>query len=225
MTSASTWPGPTEGSWSTSPTSSSAARSGSAFSSARISSTSTMLALVDHQQVAFERMLLAPLEAAVLGSVSSSRCSVVASSPVLSDSRLAARPVGRAQGQLARRLARNHRQERVDQRGLAHAGAAGDHQHLGSQRQPERLRLAVGQGKPRAAFHPRDRLGGVDRGPRRQRPGAKQRRRSAIDLLGPVQPGQEHARRPSSVSATTSPASSSSSQRRLDQARPTPRAA
>src|SRR5262249_34386544 len=42
MTSASTCPGPTEGSWSTSPTSSSAARSGKALSSARISGTSTM---------------------------------------------------------------------------------------------------------------------------------------------------------------------------------------
>ena len=40
MMSASTWPGPTEGSWSTSPTISSAASSGTAASSARISITS-----------------------------------------------------------------------------------------------------------------------------------------------------------------------------------------
>ena len=94
MMSASTWPGPTEGSWSASPTSSSAASSGRALSRARINGTSTM----EHSSTTSRRQssgCASPrLKPPVLGSVSSSRWMVLASRPVLSDRRLAARPVG-----------------------------------------------------------------------------------------------------------------------------------
>ena len=50
--------------------------------------------LVDDQEIAVERVLLGPAESPGPGSVSNRRWMVFASSPVLSDNRLAARPVG-----------------------------------------------------------------------------------------------------------------------------------
>ena len=94
MMSASTCPGPTDGSWSTSPTSSNAARSGKARSTERISGTSTIevssMISRSHSSGASSVRRKAP----VLGSVSRSRWIVFASNPVLSERRLAARPVG-----------------------------------------------------------------------------------------------------------------------------------
>jgi hypothetical protein len=54
--SASTWPGPTDGSWSMSPTIKTAARSGTAFMSDCISMTSTMEVSSNHQQITVERL-------------------------------------------------------------------------------------------------------------------------------------------------------------------------
>ena len=92
--SASTCPGPTEGSWSTSPTSISAARWRHRLEQRVHQRHVDHRDLVHHQQVALERVLLAPLEAAPAGSASSRRWMVLASSPVASLIRLAARPVG-----------------------------------------------------------------------------------------------------------------------------------
>ena len=133
---------------------------------------------------------------------------VLASSPVLSARRLAARPVG-AHSATSTPLAAQHLQDGVDQGGLAHARAAGDHQHLGGERQAQRLPLAVGQGQAGPALDPGDRLAGVDR-----RPGRRARRRGrAAARRSPARPGTarpgRRSARPSSVSATTSPASSS----------------
>jgi len=94
MTSANTCPGPTEGSWSTSPTSSSAARSGKALSSARISGTSTMDVSSTTSRSQSRAFSSLRRKLPVLGSVSRRRWIVLASRPVLSDSRFAARPVG-----------------------------------------------------------------------------------------------------------------------------------
>ncbi len=94
MMSASTCPGPTLGSWSTSPTSSSAASRGSALSRARISGTSTMLASSTTSRSHPSGCSSPRLKPPVFGSASSSRWMVRPSSPVLSVSRLAARPVG-----------------------------------------------------------------------------------------------------------------------------------
>ena len=96
MMSASTWPGPTDGSWSTSPTRISAARSGTARMSACINGTSTIdvSSTTSRSHVSgFSSFLL---KLPVLGSTSSRRWIVLASRPVLSLSRLAARPVGAA---------------------------------------------------------------------------------------------------------------------------------
>jgi len=94
ITSASTWPGPTLGSWSASPTSSSAAQSGRAASSARISGTSTMLHSSTTSRSQPSGCVASRLNPPVFGSASSRRWIVRASSPVLSARRLAARPVG-----------------------------------------------------------------------------------------------------------------------------------
>src|SRR5277367_1509225 len=94
MMSASTCPGPTEGSWSTSPTSSSAAWSGKARSRARISGTSTIEVSSTTSRSQSSGASSVRRKLPVLGSVSSNRWIVFASRPVLSDRRLAARPVG-----------------------------------------------------------------------------------------------------------------------------------
>src|SRR6476660_5208935 len=60
MMSASTWPGPTDGSWSMSPTIKSAARSGTAFVSDCISDHG---GFVNHEQIAVERVVVAALKA------------------------------------------------------------------------------------------------------------------------------------------------------------------
>ena len=67
MMSASTWPGPTDGSWSMSPTISRAASSGTAFSSACISMTSTIEVSSTTRRSQSSGLLLVALEAARLG--------------------------------------------------------------------------------------------------------------------------------------------------------------
>src|ERR1043165_2703199 len=94
ITSASTCPGPTEGSWSTSPTSISAACCGRAASTARISGTSTIEVSSTTSSSQLSGISSLRLNPPVRGSVSSRRWIVLASIPVLSDRRLAARPVG-----------------------------------------------------------------------------------------------------------------------------------
>ena len=96
MMSASTWPGPTDGSWSTSPTRISAASSGTARRSACISGTSTIDVSSTTSRSHVSGFSSLPRKLPVLGSTSSSRWMVFASRPVLSLSRLAARPVGAA---------------------------------------------------------------------------------------------------------------------------------
>src|SRR4029077_13435510 len=58
-------------------------------------------------------------------------------------------------------------QNRVDQRGLTRPWAAGDHQYLAGEGDPNGPALAGGQLQTRAAFNPGDCLGGVDRWPNR----------------------------------------------------------
>ena len=91
---ASTWPGPTEGSWSISPTISSAAVSGTAFNKACISMTSTIEVSSTTSRPQSRGLLPLRLNPPPLGSTSSSRWIVFASNPAASVIRLAARPVG-----------------------------------------------------------------------------------------------------------------------------------
>ena len=94
MTSASTWPGPTDGSWSMSPTIRRAALSGTAFMNACISMTSTMEVSSTTSRSQSSGLSSPRLNPPPLGSTSSSRWMVLASKPVASVMRLAARPVG-----------------------------------------------------------------------------------------------------------------------------------
>src|SRR4030088_2738093 len=130
MMSASTWPGPTEGSWSISPTIKRAALSGTAFMSACISMTSTM----------------------EVSSTTSRSQSSGLSSPRLNPPPLGASPkqpmdcfgleagrLGHALGgaaswsaqQKVGALGREDAQNRFDDGGLAHAGTTSHDQHLG----------------------------------------------------------------------------------------------
>src|SRR5437016_4842702 len=94
MTSASTWPGPTEGSWSVSPTTKRAALSGTAFTRACISMTSTMDVSSTTNRSQSSGLSSPRLKPPPFGSTSRSRWMVLASKPVASVMRLAARPVG-----------------------------------------------------------------------------------------------------------------------------------
>ena len=101
---ASTCPGPTEGSWSTSPTISSAASSGTAASSERISRTSTIDVSSTTSRLQFSGFSPSRRNPPHLGSTSSRRWIVFASNPVASLIRFAARPVG-AQSRISTPLA------------------------------------------------------------------------------------------------------------------------
>ena len=156
--SASTWPGPTEGSWSASPTSSRPASSGSAASSASISGTSTIdiSSTTSRSQAS---SFSGPRRKPRPGSASSRRCRVLASRPVLSLRRRAARPVGAAEGDV--HLLAEPGQDRLDERGLAGAGTARDDQELADQREAQGGALALGQAQAQLALHlgdPRIRL-------------------------------------------------------------------
>ena len=94
MMSANTCPGPTEGSWSMSPTISSAASSGVAFISACISMTSTMEASSTTSRSQSSGLSALRVNPPPLGSTSRSRWIVLASTPVASVMRLPRRAPG-----------------------------------------------------------------------------------------------------------------------------------
>src|SRR5277367_86703 len=94
MMSANTCPGPTEGSWSISPTMSSAELSGVAFIRACINMTSTIEVSSTTSRSQSSGLSALRLNPPPLGSTSRSRWIVLASTPVASVIRLAARPVG-----------------------------------------------------------------------------------------------------------------------------------
>ena len=215
MMSASTCPGPTEGSWSTSPTRISAARRGTALSRRVHQRHVDHRDLVHDQQVALERVLLVALEAA-LGRVGLEQA---VQGPGLEPGGLAqplGRPAGgRRQGD-GRRLGLEDLEDGVDQRGLADARPAGDHQHLRAQRQPHRLPLALGQADPGLPLDPGDRLLRVDRRPGRAacaEPDAAARRCPARRGSRPARNTQG---RPSTVSATTVAVAQLQVERRVD---------
>ena len=102
-------------------------------------------------------------------------------------------PAGRRREGDARRSGPQDRKDGVDQGGLADAGAAGDHQHLGAQRQPHRFPLAGSQDQAGFLLDPRYGLVRVDRGPGWAALGQPEQPLGDA-LLGAVEPGQEQAR-------------------------------
>ena len=104
-------------------------------------------------------------------------------------------PSGGGAEQKLRTLGRQDAQDRVHDGGLADARAAGDDQHLGAQRQTDGLHLAGGEREPGAALrsmavpYPR-------RSPARAcLPDKSRRSRSAIALLGVIEPAEKDTRR------------------------------
>ncbi len=117
---------------------------------------------------------------------------VFASRPVVSESRLAARPVG-AQRATRTPLARSTARIDVHERRLADAGSAGDDEELGSRGQAQRLGLHGRERHAQPLLGPGDCALDVDRGPR---DGARSKRAHAQGNLplGCVEPGQEDGR-------------------------------
>src|SRR5262249_10603057 len=116
--------------------------------------------LVDYQQVAIERFVVAALEAAASG--------VNLQEPVdglgIEPGRLAhplAGPAGGAAGETPRLVGCQHAQDPLYDGGLAHTGTAGHDQNLGHERKPNRAYLAFRKDNPNALLAPRQRLGGV----------------------------------------------------------------
>ena len=106
---------------------------------------------------------------------------------------MAARPVG-AQSRSLSALRREYAQDGLDDGGLADAGPAGDDQHLGHQREPDRGDLAFRKGKPDALLDPRQCLVRVDPGPR-QRTVCQPHQPLGDRAFRPMQPGQKHTGR------------------------------
>ena len=195
--SASTDPGPTEGSWSTSPTRSTAACVGTARSNWFIRTTSTMDTSSTTTRSASSGEYWSRRKPISLGSNSSSRWMVLASSPVDSVRRLAARPVG-AHSRTLGPLGPQDAQDAVDHRGLAHPGPAGDDPDLAGDRHGHGSALGLGQGEPSAALDPGDGKPRVQVPPGRglvpQPPQARHGQGHA--LFGPIQRGEEQGRAP-----------------------------
>src|SRR5437870_5183294 len=191
MTSASTWPGPTDGSWSMSPTIKRAALSGTAFMSACISMTSTMEASSTARRSQPSGLSLPRLKPPVLGLTSSSRWMVLASKPVASVMRLAARPVG-AHSKSFAPFAERMRTIALTRVVLADARPTGDDQDLGGERQHDCRSLAFGKYQAGTPLNPRDRLVRID-----PRPGQlaipKLQQPVGDAALRPVQACQENA--------------------------------
>src|SRR6516164_5841450 len=167
MMSASTWPGPTEGSWSMSPTINREALSGTALKSACISMTSTMEASSTTSRSQSSGLSSPPPEATPL------RVNVQQSMDCLG---LEAGRLGHALGRAASRrtqqkgcaLRCEDAQDRLDDGGFADAGPAGHDQHLGHQRESDCRDLAVREGKADALLDPRQGFVGIDRRPRQR---------------------------------------------------------
>ena len=196
MMSASTCPGPTEGSWSTSPTSSSAAPLGQRPAAARASAARPPCEVSSTTSRSQSSGFGSPrLKPPFFGSTSSRRWMVRRLPPGALGQAL-----GGAAGRRAERdpapLAASDLQDRVDQGRLADARAAGDHQHLGGERQAHRLALARGQGQAGLLLHPGDRLA------RRRSPARAARRRrgarsrSAIACSARYRPARKTQRSP-----------------------------
>jgi hypothetical protein len=127
----------------------------------------------------------------VRGSVSSRRWIVFASRPVLLGQALGG-AAGRGAQRDRDRLGDQDLEQRVDQRGLPNAGAAGDDHHLGDECDPERCLLAVGKRQLRPLLDPRDRL--IDDNGRPGRLANGERLELPGDLaLGSVKPRKEDA--------------------------------
>ena len=104
---------------------------------------------------------------------------------------MAARPVG-AQSAIVTALAIRIFRMRVDERRLADARTAGDHQHLGNESDANSLSLAIGEHQLRPLLDPRDSLVGIDRRPGRS--SDRERLELFGDLpFGPVEPRKEDA--------------------------------
>ena len=116
---------------------------------------------------------------------------VLASTPVASVMRFAARPVG-AQSSSRTPLAARILRIELTIVVLPTPGPAGDHQRLGGQRLTDRRLLTVGKLQSAALFNPRYGLRFVDPWP--GQPAARDADQSIGDrLLGPVEARQEHA--------------------------------
>ena len=189
--SARTWPGPTEGSWSTSPTSRTAARGGRARDQRLHQQHVDHRGLVDDEQVAAERVRLVALEAAVLR---------VSLEQAMDGLRLDAGGLGQALGGSARgraerdvdALGHEHPEDRVDQRGLADTRAAGDDQGLARDGEAQGFPPARREREAAALLQPRDGPVDVEGGPG-WLPGCKGLQALGDVPLGPVQACQEDA--------------------------------
>ena len=105
--------------------------------------------LVDDQQVAVERVVVAALEAAALGVDLQQPVNGLGLEPGCLGHALGG-AAGRRAEQEPHALRRENAQNGFDDGGLAHARSAGDDQHLGRQGEPDRGNLAFGKRQARS---------------------------------------------------------------------------
>jgi hypothetical protein len=120
--------------------------------------------LVQHQQVAVERVLHIPLEAAALGIDFEQAVDGFGLSPCCIVQALGRAP-GRSAEQKLHGLRCENTQDRVDDGGLADARSTGDHEDLGSECKTDSRFLAWRQFEADPMLYPGQCLIGVDRVP------------------------------------------------------------
>ncbi len=162
--------------------------------------------LVDDQQITVQWVVLVALELARPGSVSSSRWIVLASTPVLSDSRLAARPVG-AQSAIVTVFASKIFRIELTSVVLPTPGPPVMTSTLDA-RASAPLRAGSRRGPALSASRPRDRPASIDRWPWRL-PGAEHLNFAAISRSARYSAVRKTQRRPSTSSPITVPSRSS----------------
>ena len=189
--SVSTCPGPTEGSWSTSPTIKQRRFVGDRRQQRPHEQNIDHRGLVDHQQPAIERVLAIAFEPAGPGidleqAMDGLRFETGGLAHPLRG------PPGRSAKQVFHALGRQDAQDRVDDRRLADARPAGNHRDLRGERRPDGIGLAACQREPGSLFHPGQRLVRIDPGPWRFA-GGNVENAPADRALGPVQAAEEYA--------------------------------
>ena len=155
------------------------------------------------------------LKPPVFGSVSSSRWIVLASRPGALAQPLR-RPAGRGGERHLDALRDQHLEDRVDQRGLADAGAAGDHQHLRARARGAPPRAGSPPARGRSCPSTQGSALSVSIAGQGGGPSASRRSRSAMPRSARCRPARNTQARPSTSSATTSPGLELQRQRLVD---------
>ena len=173
--------------------------------------------LVNDEQIALERRVLVAFEAAA-GRVGFEKAMDGLGFEAGALRKAFGRAPGRCAGLDARPFRPKYGEDRLEERGLAHAGTARHHENLRGDGKAYGLALARRQGQSDSVLDPRDRALRIDRRPRCR---ARRDRAEALgDLaLGVVEAGEEDAACAADLIGDDAPLGELEAERRFDQIR------